>query len=323
MIGHGEAVSFAKLRSNKFDVFVYGLGFETRSTKIAESLGTAARTFAIRMAGPTIHSFKKNLEFAHTRKQIVIDGADVSTQDVIVTAINRSRRNDGPVRIGFDLSSVNRLILFDVLTGIARSVRKEDEVSVFYCPAAFEEPQPQFPCIEKIGPINGTFSAFDADPAKPLCLLMGVGFDAGVSMGIISHLEPRLTYCLWGTGISKKFDDAVRRANFDFEFPGFNTRVLDYDIKDPVGAFQKLESITYGLRNDYRVIAIPMGPKLFTLHAALLGIAYFGEVAIWRVQHSRSEPPDALPGNFCIRAHLYTDLLSQFAMRERSLFTAL
>jgi hypothetical protein len=218
--------------------------------------------------------------------------------------------------------TTNRLILFDVLLAISCSTEASDSVEIFYCPAAFDEPVPQFPCIEKLGPINGYFSAFDADPAKPLCLVMGVGFDAGVSMGIISHLEPRLTYCFWGTGVSKQFDDAVKRANFDFEFSGFNTKVFSYDLKDPVGAFQILESIIYGLRRNYRVVAIPMGPKLFTLHTALIGIAYFGEVAIWRVQHTRLDPPDSLPGAYCIRAQLMTDILAQFAKRQEALLNA-
>jgi hypothetical protein len=321
MISEGGPVSFGALKTKDFDVFVYGLGFETRSTKIAESIGPSIRTCAIRMAGPSIHSLKKNVLFAHVRKQIVVEETDGSVGNVIATAIDRSRKSDHALRIGFDISSVNRLVLFEVLTGISRSVQGSDEVEIFYCPAAFEEPEPQFPCIEKLGPVNGTFSAFDADPTKPLCLLMGVGFDAGVSMGIISHLEPRLTYCLWGTGVSKKFDDAVQTANFNFEFSGFNTKILSYDLKDPVGAFQKLESITYALRKEYRLVTIPMGPKLFTLHAALLGIAYFGEVAVWRVQHSRLAPLDARPGTFCIRAKLMTSLLAQFASRERSLFT--
>ena len=207
-----------------------------------------------------------------------------------------------------------------MLVAISRYASAQDDIEILYCPAAFDEPAPQFPCIEKLGPISGAFSAFDADPAKPLCLIMGVGFDAGVSMGIISHLEPRLTYCLWGTGVSKEFDVSVKRANFDFEFAGFDTKVLSYDLRDPVGAFQMLESVTYGLRRDYRIVVIPMGPKLFTLHAALIGIAYFGEVAIWRVQHTRLDPPDSLPGAYCIRTRLMADLLAQFAQREQSLF---
>jgi hypothetical protein len=272
------------------------------------------------MSGPTIHSLSKNIAFAHTRKHHVVTD-DQPLEPLIAELIERSRKGGRPIRIAFDVSSVNRLVLFEVLLAVARFAQPGDDFQVFYCPAAFAEPVPQFPCIEKLGPVSGAFSGFDADPAKPLCLIMGVGFDAGVSMGIISHLEPRLTYCLWGTGVSNEFDTAVKKANFDFEFAGFNTKVLSYDLKDPVGAFQMLDGIAYGLRSEFRVVTLPMGPKLFTVHTALLGIAYFGEIAIWRVQHSRSDAPDSLPGGYCIRTRLMTDVLAQFAQREKKLFT--
>jgi hypothetical protein len=34
-----------------------------------------------------------------------------------------------------------------------------------------------------------------------------------------------------------------------------------------------------------------MGPKLFTALAVLIGMSYFGDVAVWRVQHSPVGPP--------------------------------
>ncbi|MET4802119.1 hypothetical protein [Bradyrhizobium sp. LB11.1] len=319
MILDGGSVTFGRLGKESLDVLIYGLGFETRSTKLPSVIGHATRTLAIRMSGPSIHSLKRNVAFAHTQKHQVV-GDDGPIESSIAEAIERSRRGDKPIRIAFDVSSVNRLVLFDVLLALSRFANPRDEIEVLYCPAAFVEPIPQFPCIEKLGPISGGFSGFDADPAKPLCLIMGVGFDAGVSMGIISHLEPRLTYCLWGTGVSKEFDNAVKKANFDFDFTGFNTKVLSYDLKDPVGTFQMLDNITYGLRNEFRVVMMPMGPKLLTVHTALIGIAYFGEVGIWRVQHSRFEPPDSQPGSYAIRARLMTDVLVQFAQRQQTLF---
>src|SRR5262249_6807148 len=156
-------------------------------------------------------------------------------------------------------------------------------------------PDWQFPQIERIGPINAAFSSMDADPNKPLCLILGLGFEAGTSMGLISQLEPRLSYCFWGTGIDARFDKAVRRANFEFDFGDFHTKEVQYSIKDPKGSLEQLESVIYGLRRTYRTIIIPMGPKLFTFLSILVGMTYLGAVAIWRVQHTPDSPLDAAP----------------------------
>ena len=136
-------------------------------------------------------------------------------------------------------------------------------------------------------------------------------------MGMISQLEPRVSFCFWGTGVDSRFDRAVRRANFNFDFDEFNTKAIAYNIKDPKGAFSQLESVVYGLMRDYKIIIIPLGPKLFTFLTALIGMTYLGNVAIWRVQYRRANPPDSLPGQNYVSAVLDTELLRAFAIRER------
>jgi hypothetical protein len=145
-----------------------------------------------------------------------------------------------------------------------------------------------------------------------------MGFEAGVSMGIISLLEPSVSICLWGKGVDHNFDAAVKRANFEFEFPGFNTRVLSYDIRDPRGAYELLENVVYGMVRDYRIIVVPMGPKLFTALTGLVGMQYFGEVAVWRVQHSHVKPADALPGGGFVSAILDPTLLEEYKLKALS-----
>jgi hypothetical protein len=314
MILDGGPLSFDAFGEQKFDLFIYALGFETRATKLASHC-VAQKIIALKMPDLGIHSYRKNCEFASTRKHRVVDNIDNFLESELPSYFRKA--GDRSLVVGFDISSVNRIILFDVLIKLATVVRSGDQIGVYYCPAAFTEPDWQFPCIEKLGPITPGFSSFNADPSKPLCLMLGMGFEAGVSMGIISQLEPRLSYCFWGTGVSNDFDRAVRRANFDFDFTGFNTKVLSYDIKDPKGAFNMLDAVIYGLMKDYRIVVVPMGPKIFALLTALVGMTYFGDVAVWRVQHGRVDVPDSAPGKFCISSRLNAELLSLYADSER------
>ena len=110
MISSGGKLAFGHLGRETFDVFIYGLGFETRSTKIASVIGQSIRTLAIQMSGPSIHALKKNISYAHTRKHQIV-GDDESVEKVISQTVTRARRGNNPIRIGFDISSVNRLIL--------------------------------------------------------------------------------------------------------------------------------------------------------------------------------------------------------------------
>jgi hypothetical protein len=80
--------------------------------------------------------------------------------------------------------------------------------------------------------------------------------------------------------------------------------------------------MVYGLVRDYRVIIVPLGPKLFTFLASLVAMTYLGEVAIWRVQYSRSNAADSLPGTSCISAVLDVALLKELRSREFELWSS-
>jgi hypothetical protein len=320
MIVTGGPRAFQSLQRDQFNLFIYGMGFETRSTKIVSYVGRDTKVFALKMPEMKIHSYERNVKFAYTQNHLVVENFGQFVLDTLKKIFER--RPDGPMRIGFDVSSINRIMLVEILTRLARLCREDDKVEVFYCPAAYQEPDWQFPQIERMGPINSTFSIIDTDPSKPLCLIFGAGFEAGISMGMISQLEPRVSFCFWGTGVDNRFDRAVRRANFNFEFDGFNTKAIAYNIRDPKGAFSQLESVVYGLISDYRVIIIPLGPKLFTFLTALIGMTYLGNVAIWRVQYARKNPPDSLPGQNCVSSVLDSVLLKEFSIREDKVLSA-
>jgi hypothetical protein len=315
MISSGGISSFESLRDKPFDIFFYGLGFESRATMIVSCIKNQGKIFALKMPEMRVHAYDRNVKYAHSRKHRVVGNFDAFIEDELKKTFARRR---GRWRIGFDISSVNRIMLVALVSELSFLMNEEDTFELFYCPAAYGEPSWLFPQIEKLGPISSLFSGFNSDPSKPLCVLLGTGFEAGVSMGIISQLEPSVSYCFWGHGVDERFDGAVKRANFEFDFPGFNTRVLSYNIHDPKGAFELIENVVYGLFRDYRVVLVPMGPKLFTALAVLIGMSYFGDVAVWRVQHSPVGPPDSLPGNYCVSAALDVTLLKAFSAKASS-----
>lgn len=300
----------------ELDVLVYGLGYEVRSTVLASKY--TGFTLAIRMQGPAIHASERNQSFARTSKHIVLHEDLIDLKKAILAKIERSET----LRIGFDISSVNRAVLFDLLSFLAASVRETDSLICYYVSAKFQEPDSRFPQIESFGPSSSVFSGFQSDPTLPLCLILGAGYEAGVSMGMISQLEPRISYCFWGSGNDGRFDRLVKRANVDFKYPGFDVKALEYPLQDARSAFGILESLTYGILKNYRVVIAPMGPKIFSLLAALVAMEHFGMVAVWRVKHSHMTPSAAVPAGRYLRVAIDTDMLRRFAAAQDNLFEA-
>lgn len=300
MITDGGSVASASLSQMTCDVLFYGLGFEQRSTFACSKI-RATRVIALKMPEFNIHHYRRNVDFARTRNHHIVDNLEIFLKEGVHKIFER---NPAPLNVVFDISSTNRLMMFMVVSALSRSCRRNDKITVVYCPSIYKEPDRRFPQMEKLGPISAEFSSFASDPAKPLSLMIGLGFEPGIAMGIISQLEPTISYCFWGAGIDKRFDTAVRDANFGFDFAGFATREVRYLLNDPKGSYDLLEAVTYGLIQQHNVIIVPMGPKLFSLLAALIGMRYVGQVAIWRPVQDRRDAPDASPSGVCIQANL-------------------
>lgn len=271
------------------DYFIYGLGYESRCLEVARRI-TAKVKFALQMPETDAHRYKQNFaeaEYAgHTIVHLFPDF--MTTIDEIFESADRDS-----LTITIDISAINRTMMFALLSRIGLRCRDSDKIRIYYVPAAFDEPDWRFPQIERLGPVSSEYSGFDADPSRPLCLILGLGFEPGVSMGIISQLEPTISFCFWGAGTDGRFESAVKKANFDFKFTGFNTRTSPYLIFDPIGAFVALESLVYGLVQDFNVVMVPMGPKIFSLLSFLVSNRHPGKISVWRAQQKRSAPFDA------------------------------
>jgi hypothetical protein len=306
MILTSEVVDRESLAKRSPDVCFYGLGFETRSTHVVGLLNSR-RVFALQMPFVNIHSYSKNVIFARTRKHEIVTDFEKFLRDQIQKLFSEGV----PVSIALDISSLNRTMMMSLLAQIAACIRCEDRLSIYYSAAAYREPDWRFPQIDRIGPVIPEFTAYDSNPLLPLCLILGLGFEPGVSMGIINQLEPRLSYCFWGSGVDVKYDADVQRANFDFDFPGFRTKTVSFPVKDPRASYFLLESLTAGLIGRYNVLFVPMGPKIFSLLTALIGLTYRGKVAIWRAQQPMLSPPDAVPSAEVVVATIDTALLNK------------
>jgi hypothetical protein len=311
MIIASEAIGHESLARREYDVCFYGLGFETRSTHVAGVLRSRC-VYALQMPKIDIHSYEKNISFARSRNhQIVTDFTKFLESEVQGVFSGQKA-----ISVAFDISSLNRTMMMSLLVKISEFIRSNDLLDIYYSPAAYREPDWKFPQIDKLGPVIPEFTAYNANPLLPLCLVLGLGFEPGVSMGIISQLEPKLSYCFWGSGVDAQFDKDVKKANFEFNYPGFHTKAVSYPVKDPRASYFMMESLTAGLTERYSVLFVPMGPKIFSLLTALIGLTYRGRVAIWRAQERKLSPSDAVPGSEVVVASIDTAILREIGNRQ-------
>jgi hypothetical protein len=137
--------------------------------------------------------------------------------------------------------------------------------------------------------------------------------DGGVAVGLINRLEPRFTVCFRAIGQDKRYEEACRRANLDFDFGYSSTDLGSYPLLDAVAAYNHIENVVFGMAKGFRVVIVPLGPKIFAALATLIAIKNIGTVAMWRVA-AKLEIADVVPCPVFLQVEL--DLTSELPQAE-------
>jgi hypothetical protein len=298
MIKHSAVRSFQQVEKNAPDFIIHALGFERRSTAMLTS-GAVPLGQVVSLLFPNERrlSFQSNVEAVRALGSELIEDYSTYLRTEFPLRIERfAEMNSRPPTVLIDVSSMNRTMIATVLFVVLSIKEKLRAVFLTYVPGQFADPRTEFPAIEQIGAVIPELSGFSADPELPIGVIMGLGYEYGLAVGLINRLEPRLTVCFRAIGHDVKYDDACRKANLDFDFGYSNIEVGTYPLLDPKSAYRHLENVVYGMVRSFRVVIVPLGPKLFAALATLLAIANIGTVAIWRVA-ARQEVADVVPSN--------------------------
>lgn len=285
MIKWSSVKRFSDEGSTCVDIFVHALGFEQRACAILASGKVVAQRYISlqfpdeeRFSYQINHGIAKNIGATIVRDYVEYFRGEFAAEVRGTEAVTNRKLN-----VTIDVSSMNRTMIATVLFAVISLRQHLDEVSLIYVPGVFHEPRSEFPAIERIGAVTPELSAFSANPELPIGVVMGLGYEYGLAVGLVNRLEPRLTVCFRAVGHDVRYEEACRKANLDFDFGGSNIQVGSYPILDPIAAYSYIENIIFGMTRNFRVVIVPLGPKIFAAIATLIAIQNIGSVAIWRV----------------------------------------
>lgn len=194
-------------------------------------------------------------------------------------------------RFFIDVSSMDRSLIGRLLNSILAVVEPPFNLRICYAPATFIEPSyafiPARECTASIPELSGSLGIHQSS----LSLLLGLGYEYGVSLGLLEQFEPDNAIVFMPTGTDDRYDRAVRKANFDFDFGLENIGLFEYRVNQPVALFDSLFSITSDVSIMHRVVIAPNGPKIFAAVATVVGLFRAPQVAVLRASLAATPPP--------------------------------
>nr|WP_254803936.1 hypothetical protein [Methylobacterium sp.]USU34560.1 hypothetical protein NG677_23525 [Methylobacterium sp.] len=265
------------------DSLIFSVGFESRSRYIFEQCDLDPNSvLALSYESGRILAFDENLELARSSKIRFVGERFVDIEKETTALIADVRKRHGVLRVGVDVSAMNRSVMAAFLSCLYQHMKPGDRITTLYTPARFRQPDiPLLPLVS-VGPAHPCVSGSIVEPGKSRNLIMGLGYEYGISLSIIDRHEPDLAFIFKPIGFDEQYIVEVRDANFNFDFGDRNYEVIDYRLSDPARLFDDLSSLINGSLSVADTVIVPLGPKLFSAISIIVGMIFAPNVPVLR-----------------------------------------
>jgi len=267
-----EHIDPAQLTDFKADVFITTLGFETRATTVSRLIEEdSCKKIALKGAKKLKEfSYQKNENYFkdHDFEIFTVNSA-IPDVDAILAPIEGEQIN-----VMIDCTSMSPNWYYEFFRWF---YDKQDEdrkarIRIIYTMANYV-PQPGYGKVKEIS----DFLKTDIKPAngKKVALILGLGQEKKVSESIYKIIEPDLLYLFYADPpVEKRFVEKVFVNNHKLINEAPIRNLLAYPIRNGQSIYQSLIDIILPLRNEYSIVLIPQGPKIFSVVAMLVHMGY-------------------------------------------------
>lgn len=269
-----------------FDLVIAACGYETRARHMLESRSVqSTRMVAIGYGHGHDIAFEDNKR-AFVKHGFEFEDVDDDSFETYIEVLIREVRGQPGRRISvlLDISCFSRIRLALILEALTAS--GAFVLDVFYSLAAFCPPNDKEPKSQYLCPVTDHFSGWTGDADNAVVLISGLGYEQMMALGIMEHIDPYESWLFFPRSPISSYDEAVKVSNSLLLQEISPSNVLEYPVMDGTVLLRKMLSLVNSLRQNYRCIVMPLGPKVFAFCALLTGCVY-RDISVWRASAGR------------------------------------
>ena len=257
---------------DNYDCFLCAVGYEKRcvhiAKKMAERVGEAR--FAIRFRRDEQLSFDENVDY------FIGQGFQVIEDINEVNCLDRSEA------IALDVSCMSRLMIARCLEAVREASRgRTIGLDVLYATSAFQGSPDDPPVISDISPITHGMSGRLKGSSRPILSVIGLGYEPERAAAILETMGPCGVVVFAPASTDQQFDEAVDRANNQLYGDDVDVPRYRYRVSDPQEAMRMINSVVLRYADEFRVVLLPLGPKIFATACMLTCIKSDGACSVW------------------------------------------
>lgn len=263
-----------------FDIAIVAVGYERRCRWVVEQEAiTATVCLALEFGFLAVASYEENLTFFRNKGYKSVPGLGSDAVEFLASQIDRVKGDNRKIFV--DVSSMSRGMIANVLLAIDLARRNGSiEVWASYAASKFSSDYNPGP-IRKTEPIRRDLAGWSTRPEHPLGAVFGLGCEPGLVLGALQVLEPDKVWTFAPKGFDEAFSVECAAANSSIG-DIFDTTEFEYDLSNPVITRGKFEALLNAVGDDFRLILVPFGPKMFAwLTMGTIILSGRREVGIW------------------------------------------
>ena len=262
----------SQLSDFKADVFVTTLGYETRCTHISRLLGHLNCTKVALYSKSTIKdfSYEENREY-YLSKKFVLKEVDSHVPDIgsILGSLNGK-----DLGIVIDCTSMppNWYYQFFKWVNDNQEFQGVVRMRIVYTMANYVNMESSI----KVKAIrNFLDTEIKNSVQKKKALVLGLGQEKNIGESIYKLLKPDLHYLYYADPpVEKRFAEQTFINNHSLINATPIKNLVSYPIRNGQAIYQSLINTILPLRNDYSIILIAHGPKIFSVVSMLIHLGY-------------------------------------------------
>ena len=262
----------AQLADFKADVFITTLGFESRSTAVARKFeNNSCRKIALEPLNTIKEfSYQENSKylnehgFEHVRVESGIPDVDVLFRGLSGKTIN----------VAIDCTNMSPNWYYEFFRWFNEKQDGDEKVRmrIAYSMASYVR-QPGSRKVKEIF----DFLKAETKPSngKKVALILGVGQEKKVSESIYKMINPDLLYLFYADPpAEKKFVEKVFINNHKLINLAPIRNLIAYPVRNAQTIYHSLINTILPLRDEYSIVLIPQGPKIFSVVSMLVHMGY-------------------------------------------------
>lgn len=262
----------SQLGDFKAELFITCLGYESRCTTVARAFqNNSCRKIVLENSNVIKeYSYQENSDYFEKQGFEIIR---VKSELPDVDAILQSLSGDN-IHVSLDCTNMPPLWYYEFFKWFdeKQDVDGRVRMRIAYTMANYVR-QPGSRKVKEVY----DFLKDEARPAngKKTALILGLGQEKNVSDSIFKIIDPDLLYLYYtDPPAEKRFVEKVLVNNHKLINEAPIRNLIAYPIRNGQAIYQSLINTILPLRNEYSIVLIPQGPKIFSVVSMLVHIGY-------------------------------------------------